>query len=300
MSNFHFRPAVREATPLLVGLTGPSSSGKTRSGLRLGTGIVSVRGGELVVIDTEARRALHYADRYKFLHLPFTPPFGSDRYAEALLAGAEAAKGGCVMVDSMSHEHEGPGGYLEFHEDEVKRLMEHGGFRNEYAAQIPAWNKPVARRRRLINTILQIDCAFIFCFRAKEKLKIQKGKDPVQLGWQAIAGEEFVYEMTVRCLLTPGASGVPTWSAEAQALGVPKREDSHVPMFKEGQPLDEDTGAQLAQWSAGSKDWDKALAEAATADALADVWTRIPKAEKPKYESTKNARKASLGTGAPI
>jgi hypothetical protein len=89
---FSFKPAVREATPLLVGLTGPSSSGKTRSGLRIGTGIVSVRGGELVVLDTEARRSLHYADRYKFPAFAIQPPFGSDRYAEALLAAAEAAK----------------------------------------------------------------------------------------------------------------------------------------------------------------------------------------------------------------
>ena len=250
--SFQFRPAVREATPLLSGLVGPSGSGKTLSALRLAVGIQKVRGGQIVAIDTEARRMLHYADHFKFLHLEFTSPFGSERYAEAIKAAAEEAKGGVVIVDSMSHEHEGPGGYLDYHEQEVKRLVEKGGFRNEMAAQIPAWNRPAQRRRLLINTILQINCAFVFCFRAKEKLMIRKGQDPVPLGWQAIAGDEFVYEMTTRCLLPPAAAGVPDWSDDAFKLGVPKLPKSLRHAFENGQQLDEATGEKLAKWSAGA------------------------------------------------
>lgn len=296
---FNFRPAVREATPLLIGLTGPSGSGKTKSALRLADGIQSVRGGNVIGIDTEANRMKHYAEEHKFVHCEFGQPFGADRYAEVLLAAASEAAGGVVIVDSMSHEHEGPGGYLEYHEEEVARLIQHGGFRNEHSAAIPAWNKPVARRRRLINTLLQINCAFIFCFRAKEKLKIQKGQDPVQLGWQAIAGEEFVYEMTVRCLLLPGAEGVPDWSEAAFKLGVPKRASSHVQMFKDGLQLDEETGAQLALWSAGASDWDKAIKAAGTLDALASTWKRIPKSDQTKHAQAKDARKAALSAQAP-
>ena len=298
---FTFRPAVRDSTPLLVGIVGPSGSGKTKSALRVADGIRSVRGGQIAALDTEANRMLHYADEHEFIHCPFTPPFGSDRYAEALEAAAEAAQGGVVIVDSMSHEHEGQGGYLEFHDEEVKRLIEHGGFRNEFAATLPAWVKPVARRRNLINRLLQINCAFVFCFRAKEKLKLVRGKDPVQLGWQAIAGEEFVFEMTVRCLLPPGASGVPDWSEEAFKLGVPKRAASHAAMFKDGKPLDEDTGRQLAEWAKGStQDWAKELNAAATREALADVWKRVPAADKPKHLATKDARKAALEQPAPV
>ena len=292
---FHFKPAIRQATPLLVGLTGPSGSGKTKSALRLAEGIVSVRGGHIAALDTEANRMLHYADEHKFVHCPFGAPFGADRYAEALLAAAEAAQGGCVIVDSMSHEHEGPGGYLDYHDQEVQRLIKDGGFRNEYAASIPAWNKPVARRRRLINTLLQINCAFVFCFRAKEKLKIEKGKDPIQLGWQAIAGDEFVFEMTVRCLLLPGAGGVPDWSEASFKQGVPKRASSHVGMFREGQPLDEDTGRQLAEWAAGNAaDWDAEIEKAADEASLGAVWTRIPKSQKPQFLAAKDRKKASF------
>ena len=82
--SFETKPAVRESVPLLVGLTGPSGCGKTYSALRLATGIQSVTGGEIAVIDTEARRALHYADYFNFQHLEFREPFGSVDYLEAL------------------------------------------------------------------------------------------------------------------------------------------------------------------------------------------------------------------------
>ena len=58
---FSVIPAVRESAPLLLGLTGPSGSGKTFSALRLATGIARVIPGGIVLIDTENRRAKHYA-----------------------------------------------------------------------------------------------------------------------------------------------------------------------------------------------------------------------------------------------
>lgn len=253
-SPFTFRPATREQTPLLIGLVGPSGSGKTFSALRLATGIQSVVGGKIAALDTEARRMLHYAEKFKFDYLEFGAPFGSDRYLEAVEA-AVSMGARTVIVDSMSHEHEGPGGYLEFHDAEVHRLMSEGGFKSQFAAQIPAWMKPSSRRRRMINGLLQIKANFIFCFRAKEKIKLVKrnGKtEPVELGWQAIAGEEFVYEMTDRFLLPPGAQGVPDFSREAWETGVPKMPEDHATIIGNGNQLDEQMGAQLAQWALGS------------------------------------------------
>src|SRR5438128_3503645 len=101
---FEDRPAVREATPLLVGLIGPSSSGKTFSALRLATGIQRVSGGEIFVIDTEARRALHYAEKFTFRHVPFGAPFGPLDYLTAIEhCIARGAK--TIVVDSISHEN---------------------------------------------------------------------------------------------------------------------------------------------------------------------------------------------------
>ena len=248
--SFTFRKAVREATPLLIGLVGPSGGGKTKSALRLATGIQSVRGGKIVGIDTEARRMLHYANEHSFEYLEFGAPFSSKRYEEALRESAKEAAGGVVVVDSMSHEHEGPGGYLEFHESELDRMAGEDWKKRERMT-FTAWIKPAQERRRLINTLLQLNCAFVFCFRAKEKLRIVKGGEPIQLGWQPIAGEEFAFEMTARCLLPPGANGIPDWSDAAFAHGAAKRIKDHEAILGEGGQLNEKRGAALAKWAMG-------------------------------------------------
>lgn len=242
--------AVRKAAPLLIGLQGPSGSGKTRSALRLATGIQRVSGGDIYYVDTESNRALHYADKYKFRHVPFGAPFGSLDYLEVLNYIA-AKTPGVTIIDSMSHEHEGDGGYLSLHEAEVRRLMEAWKV-SDMKAQIPAWGKPAAARQRLINTILQMPGNFIFCFRSKEKLKIETGKDPVQLGWMPIAGDAFLFEMTVSCLLLPGAKGVPTWKTDypGEKMMI-KDPDQFAWLYGEKRPLDEDTGEKLARWAAG-------------------------------------------------
>lgn len=250
-STFQFEDASRDGTPLLIGLIGASGSGKTFSALRLAKGIQSIRGGKIVGIDTESKRMSHYADKFTFRRLNFGAPFSSIRYLEALTAAVKEAEGGVVIVDSMSHEHEGEGGYLELHETELDR-MAGNDYKKREKCTFTAWIKPAGNRRKLINGLLQMNCAFIFCFRAKEKLKIIRGQEPIQTGWQAIAGEEFAFEMTVRCLLNPASGGVADWSPEAFKYGVAKREISHVPLLPDGKPLDEEAGVKLANWARGS------------------------------------------------
>ena len=84
-----FRPAVREEVGLLIGLAGPSGSGKTFSAMRLASGIVG-QGKKFAVIDTEARRALHYADRFQFDYMDMKPPFRPEAYTDAIKAAARS------------------------------------------------------------------------------------------------------------------------------------------------------------------------------------------------------------------
>jgi hypothetical protein len=117
---------------------------------------------------------------------------------------------------------------------------------------VSAWAEPKAERRRLINSILQLGINGIFCFRAKEKLKIVKGEKPQPMGWMPIAGEEFVYEMTVNCLLYPGCGGVPEWNpGEIGERMMVKLPEQFRELFKQRRPMDEDTGEALAKWAAG-------------------------------------------------
>lgn len=249
-------PAVRERSPILIGLMGPSGGGKTFSALRLAKGIQSVVGGDIGVVDTEGRRALHYADRFKFRHLDFKAPFASLDYLAAI---RQMVAAGCrtVIVDSMSHEHEGPGGLLDFWEAEIDRMAGDDWAKRERVKML-AIQKPKAARRALINGILNIEHVnLIFCFRAKESAKPVKGPggktEVVSQGFMPIAGDEFVFEMTLNALLLPNAGGVPTWESEERGermmikLPIQFREA----LLKSKAPLDEELGARLAKWAEG-------------------------------------------------
>ena len=248
---FEDKPAVRAEVPLLVGLVGPSSSGKTVSALRLASGMQRVTGGEIFCIDTESNRALHYADHFKFRHIAFGAPFSPLDYLAAI---EHAKKRGAriVIVDSASHEHEGPGGVLEWHETEVQRLS--GGDRAKAdRVNMLAWSAPKAARRRLINTVTQLGVSAIFCFRAKEKIKPVKGGQPIELGFMPIGGEEWVFEMTMNCLLYPGSKGFPTWNTEqAGERTIIKLPAQFRGLFApNNHQLDETIGQSMAEWAKG-------------------------------------------------
>ncbi len=249
MRNFQLKPAIRETVPLIIGIVGASGGGKSFSALRLATGIQRVTGGKIAMIDTEGRRGLFYAEDFKFDHLDFKAPFDPLSYLEAIEACvANGAK--TVIVDGMSFEHDGQGGVLEMHATEQDRLAK--AWRTTLdKVNMSAWQKPKADRRRLLNAMIQMGVNFVLCFRAKEKMDL-KGEKPKALGWMPIAGEEFVYESTVTCLLYPGSNGVPSWHpAEMGEKATIKMPGKLAGIFGQGQPLSEDIGEKLAQWAAG-------------------------------------------------
>lgn len=258
---YTFRPAVREQTSLLIGLAGPSGSGKTASGLKLARGILGGKDDGIFMIDTEANRGRHYACapgekpgefRFRFQHLRMEPPFSPHAYQEAI-AAAVTVGAKLVFVDSMSHEHEGQGGILEWHETELDRMAGQDYAKRERMT-FAAWIKPKAAHNQFVNFILQQPCHFIFGFRAKDKMKLLKvmrdGRErtePVQLGWTPICSDRFEYEMTTLLMLPPNARGVPDLTLEATKINA-----HHVSFFPAGQPIAETAGEQLAAWAGGA------------------------------------------------
>lgn len=320
-TRFQDTDATRTAVPLMLGIVGPSFSGKTVSALRLATGIQRVTGGDIHMIDTESRRGLHYAPRtgeavdirqhtFKFRHVPFAAPFGPLDYLAAI-EHCHKRGASVIIVDSTSHEHEGPGGVLEQHDAEARRLAALWKV-SEYVTQIPAWAPVKSARRRMINSILQLPVSVIFCFRAKEKIKIQKGKDPENLGWMAIAGEELVFEMTACALLPPGAAGVPRWQSklegEQSTIKLPAK---LAPLFGDG-PLSEDIGESLARWASGEVSVFETLLRAVESAANdAELGATLPRLEEARTGKRINAgevkslreavarRRAELGSVTP-
>jgi hypothetical protein len=238
-----FRPAVRENVPLLIGIAGGTGSGKTYSALRVATGIAG--GKKFAVIDTENGRARHYADMFDFDVADLTAPFRPGAYADAITA-ADQAGYPVIVIDSMSHEHDGDGGLLDWHEEEYQRL---GG---RDAVKFTAWIKPKDAHKKMVTRLLQVKAHVILCFRAAEKIEIVKvaGKTEVRPkqsvvgldGWVPISEPKLPYELTLSLLLTADKPGV----------GRPiKLQEQHRPLVPLDRPLDETVGEKLAAWAAG-------------------------------------------------
>jgi hypothetical protein len=270
---FTAAPAQRQRVPLWVGLYGPSGGGKTKSALRLADGIASIQGGPIYGIDTEAKRMLHYADKHKFQHIELKEPFGSLDYLAAIkfaLKDNQTGKRPTVIIDSMSHEHEGPGGMIDLQDHIARRMAtKNGQFDEKRYERIKmlAWAEPKAKRRALINGMLNLEANFILCFRAKESsVPMKKTITPegggrpydktevVHQGFVPIGGDDFIYECTVAALLMPGARGVPTYHSELvgekKMIKVPEQ-FAQLESFQ-GRALDEDIGAMLAKWAEGN------------------------------------------------
>lgn len=234
--SFHFRPAVRESAGILIALAGPSGSGKTMSAMRLASGLCGDK--PFAVIDTEAGRATHYSDQFRFDHGDMKPPFRPARYLEAIVAAEEAGYG-AVVIDSMSHEYEGEGGILEW-ADEIGRTVKSPG----------NWKEPKTAHKRMMNRLLQMRCHLIFCLRAEEKIKIDRHPDSgktviIPLGWTPICEKRFMFEMTASFTLIAEQPGVPQYDLPH------KLQAQHRAFFPDKQPITEDAGKRLAAWARG-------------------------------------------------
>lgn len=247
--SFELRPAIRENVSMLIGLAGASGSGKTFTALRLAQGLSG--GKRFAVIDTEARRALHYADQFAFDHGDLRAPFRPSAYADAIRA-VDAQGYPVIVVDSCSHEHAGEGGILDWQEEELNR-MAGDDWKKREACKMSAWVRPKMDHKRMVQALLQVRAHLILCFRAEEKVEMVRGEDgkwkivpKTSLagfsGWLPICEKNLPYELTASFLLTPDRPGVPKPI---------KLQEQHRPFFPLDQAITEKSGEQLAAWARG-------------------------------------------------
>ncbi len=267
---FSFRPAVRESVSLLIGLSGGTGSGKTYSAMRLAHGIAGDQ--PFAVIDTEAGRAQHYADAFRFDHGDLHPPFTPAAYADAI-AAADAAKYPVIVVDSMSHEWAGEGGILDWQELELQR-MAGDDWKKREACKMASWIKPKMSHKQFVQRLLQMRAHLVLCFRAEPKIEMVRGENgKMEIrekqsltglhGWIPIAEKNLPYELTASFLLLADKPGVPN-PIKLQA--------QHRELFPLNEPITEDAGARLAAWAHGGAppeiDW---LAKIYAASTLKDL-----------------------------
>lgn len=262
--SIEYRPAVRENVPLLIGIAGPTGSGKTLSALKMARGLAGGDDSRIFVLDTESERAKHYAPakgeqpsaaKFGFRHADLRPPFAPQAYRDAVMA-AEAAGAAVILVDSTSHVWAGDGGCLDWQEQEVNRMAGDNWAKRE-AVKMAGWIKPKASHKRMVSAFLCCRAHIIFCLRAEEKLLMKTETDdrgkrttvivpaadrPILERWQPICEKNFMYEMTVSLLVLPSAPGVP--------LPV-KLQEQHRSMIPLDKPLSEDAGSALLAWANG-------------------------------------------------
>jgi hypothetical protein len=306
---FNFAPAVRDQVSLLIALAGASGSGKTYSALRLAKGMAP--GGKIAFIDTEARRGLHYADQFEFMHADMRPPFRPAAFVEGIKA-AEKAGAEVIVIDSFSHEYDGESGIMDWADELAASGVKSPG----------NWKEPKAAHKKMMQAILQCRASLIFCLRADEKIEIirENGKTQVRpLGWVPICEKRFMYEMTASFTLTPDRPGVPHFDLPH------KLQSQHRAMFSDSAPISEQSGRALAEWAKGGKalprtqappeqsavnsavsgpepetadlsdeiaECDKALTAAASmgVDMLQTAWATVPKHIKPHLKSALDRR----------
>lgn len=305
-----FRPAKRESVGLLIGLAGGTGSGKTFSAMRLASGISGDK--PFCVIDTEAGRAKHYADQFKFDHGDLRAPFSPDSYADAI-ASADKAGYPVIVVDSVSHVWAGDGGVLDWQEAELDR-MAGDDWKKREAVKMAAWIKPKMSHKAMVQKLLQVRAHLILCFRAEQKIEMVRGDNgKMQIiakqsltgldGWIPVCEKSLPFELTASFLLLAQNPGVP------MAI---KLQEQHKALFPVGAEINEDAGKRIAAWAAGGKqptiakaatiDHSKEIADAETSEDLLAAWNRIPKSEQKKYVSAKDACKERINavSAAPI
>jgi hypothetical protein len=273
---FSFRPAARERISLLVGLSGGTGSGKTCSAMRLAHGIAGDQ--PFAVIDTEAGRAQHYADAFRFDHGDLHPPFSPAAYADAI-AAADAAKYPVIVVDSTSHEWAGEGGILDWQEDELHR-MAGDDWKKREACKMAAWIKPKMSHKQFVQRLLQIRAHLILCFRAEPKIEMVRNADgKMEIrekqsltglhGWIPICEKNLPYELTASFLLMADRPGVP--------LPI-KLQEQHRALFPLDQPITEGgTAAPAASIEPGRSedDWAITINDAQTKDELKEIGRQL-------------------------
>lgn len=236
MTAFAVTKATRTGVRPIIALFGESGAGKTYSALMLARGMVGE--SKVVLVDSESGRGSLYADvipsGYDVVNLD--APFSPARYIEAM--GAAFQSGAAVVViDSFSHEHEGPGGVLDMAAENESRTGKPG---------LNNWRQPKFEHAKMVQFMLRAPVPVICCLRAKFKnrqTKDERGKTQIVKDemLSPIAAEDFLFESTVNGYISGDDHAFHPLKISHPSLNV---------CFPNGQPISIKHGELLARWCA--------------------------------------------------
>lgn len=188
MSAITFQKASKRQARARLALVGPSSSGKTYTGLSIGTGL----GNRMAVIDSERGSASKYSDLFEFDVLE-PESFSPETYIEAIKA-AGAAGYDVLLIDSLSHAWMGKDGALELVDVATKKSQSSNSF--------AAWREVTPMHNQLVDEILRSPMHIIATMRTKTEYVLERdertGKTaPRKVGLQPVQRAGLEYEFDV-------------------------------------------------------------------------------------------------------
>jgi hypothetical protein len=258
-----FAKAERAQLYLRCALFGPSGSGKTMTALRMAKGIADKMGVPVAVIDTEAKSASKYADRFAFA-VDNLEKKTVDHYLASM---EEAKKAGykVLVIDSLSHA------WRELTE-EVDRIAQSSASKNTFSP----WAKVNPKQKRFIDAILSYPGHIVATMRSKTEWVVGEGKNgktaPEKLGLAPEQGKGIEYEFDLLVELNQRHEAVVTKDRTG------KFQDETIE--KPG----EDFGVALYDWLASGKPEKPATTEAPAAKGARKPQKSQAVPEKPKPE----------------
>jgi hypothetical protein len=185
-----FKKATKYAAKLRLALAGPSGSGKTYTALTLAHALADGKG--VAVIDTERGSASKYADVFPEYDVAELDNFHPNNYIKAIREAEEAGYA-VLVIDSLSHAWNGPGGLLELVEAITKRSNNKSSFN--------AWGEATPLQNRLIDSITRSKMHIICTMRTKTEYVIEqneRGKSaPRKVGTAPVQRADVEYEFDV-------------------------------------------------------------------------------------------------------
>lgn len=252
----NIRQAERKQAKIKMGLQGPSGSGKTYSALLLAYGLIE-DWSKIVVIDSEQHSSDLYAHlgNYNVLHLE--QPFSPERYFEAIEL-CEDARMEVIIIDSISHEWDGPGGILDIHGN----MTGNSSFTN--------WSKLTPRHNAFVQQILQSNCHVIATIRSKQDyvLSERNGKQvPEKVGMKPITRDGMDYEFAL------------VFELDLKHNAIATKDRTGLFMDKPQFIITSATGTTIREWCNQGTSLDVVIAEikaCESVEGLRNIWRNYP------------------------
>jgi hypothetical protein len=181
-----FKPATKEQSKLRMALIGPSGSGKTWTALAIATEL-----GKVALIDTERGSASKYAGNFDF-HVMELTDYSPLKYIEAIKAAAQFGYD-AVVIDSLSHAWNAPGGVLDMVDRAAKRSQSNNSF--------AAWRDVTPLHNQLIDALVGTPIHLIATMRSKTEYVLEtneRGKTmPRKVGLAPVQRDGMEYEFDI-------------------------------------------------------------------------------------------------------